>query len=142
MAAITHSRRILAPAGIAERFITAMNDRIDDVEHFKSIEKCLGNALDQLCYEICDAGRDDSDITRAQAIYQMLEDTKSEVEDARIHKECTMDETEAVLKKLLTSNDVDDTTKAEINKSVMLHQAYRSKCDKECQQAMSQQGEE
>ncbi|EQL33953.1 hypothetical protein BDFG_04102 [Blastomyces dermatitidis ATCC 26199] len=101
-----------------------MNDRIDDMEHFKLIEKCLENALDQLCYKICNTSRDDSDIIRAQVIYQMLEDTKSEVKDARIHKECIMNETEAMLKKLLIFNDVDDTTKAEINKSVMLHQTY------------------
>ncbi|KAL2359180.1 hypothetical protein RJZ56_007983 [Blastomyces dermatitidis] len=142
MAAITHSCCILAPAGIAKHFITVMNNRIDDMEYFKSIEKCLGNALDQLCYEICNASRDSSNIIRAQVIYQMLEDTKSRVKNARIHKECTMNETEAMLKKLLIFNDVDDTTKAEINKSIMLHQAYQSKCDKECQQAMSQQREE
>ncbi|PGG95255.1 hypothetical protein GX51_08297 [Blastomyces parvus] len=82
--------------------IAPMNDRIDDMERFKSFEKHLGNALDRLSHEICDAGRDDSDITRFQGIYQKLEYFKSKVEDARILKECTMDETEAVLKKFLT----------------------------------------
>ncbi|EDN06609.1 predicted protein [Histoplasma mississippiense (nom. inval.)] len=53
--------------------IAAMNDRIGDMEHSKLFEKNLGNALDRLSYEICDAGRDDSDITRLQDIYQTLE---------------------------------------------------------------------
>ncbi|EQL37409.1 hypothetical protein BDFG_01024 [Blastomyces dermatitidis ATCC 26199] len=101
-----------------------MNNRIDNVKHFKSIEKCLENALDQLCYKICNADCDDSDIIRAQVIYQMLEDTKSEIENIRIHKECIMNEIEVMLKKLLIFNNVNDTIKAEINKSIMLHQAY------------------
>ncbi|EDN11061.1 predicted protein [Histoplasma mississippiense (nom. inval.)] len=115
--------------------IAAMNDRIGDMEHSKLFEKNLGNALDRLSYEICDAGRDDSDITRLQDIYQTLEYSKSKVEDARILKECTMDKTEAVLKKLLTSNDVDVITKA--NESLMRLQAYRRECEKERQHVES-----
>ncbi|OJD20260.1 hypothetical protein ACJ73_08407 [Blastomyces percursus] len=118
-------------------FIAAMNDRIDDMEHSKSIEKRLGKALDRLSYEICDPGRDGSDITRVRDIYKMLEDVKSKVEDTRILKECTMDKAEAALKKLVTSNDVDIITKAKANESVLRHQAYQHECEMECQHVES-----
>ncbi|EEH04614.1 predicted protein [Histoplasma capsulatum G186AR] len=125
MAAVTCCICILAPAGIAGRFITVMNNSIDEMKHLKWFEGCLENALDQLCSAICDG-----DITRVRAAYKMLEDAKIKIEDAIINKECTMDETEAVLQELLTSNDVNVTTKAEIHEC---YQAYRSECEKEFQ---------
>ncbi|EDN06086.1 predicted protein [Histoplasma mississippiense (nom. inval.)] len=134
-AAAIHPKVFRQPQ-MCSSLLIAMNDRIDDMERMMLSEKNLGNALDRLSYEICDAGRDHSDITRLQVFYQMLENSKSKVEDARIAKECTMDETEDVLKKLLTSsNDVDVITKA--NESLMRLQAYRLECEKECQNVES-----
>ncbi|EQL30046.1 hypothetical protein BDFG_07440 [Blastomyces dermatitidis ATCC 26199] len=58
-------------------FITAMNDRIDDMEHFKSIGKCLGNALD---YMRRNTQRPRRHHQGSSHLSKMLEDAKSEVQ--------------------------------------------------------------